>query len=133
MWVCASGCEIETVFAKAVGSGWAQWVQVYADSGEATNRFGDGTIGVPKELSDLAEEDEEPYCTECWDRCIWIGGDTMEIRCGCGSKLISLDEVWEDESATEVMFRCLGCGKAKTFSFKHTRVYRVEDKGDEML
>lgn len=46
-------------------------VLLYADSGMATNRWTDGTVGVSLDILRLAEEDESPLCPMCKEICKW--------------------------------------------------------------
>lgn len=46
-------------------------VLVHAD-GTCTNRFDDGSIGVSKELSDLAEDEESAHCPVCMAEAEWV-------------------------------------------------------------
>ena len=45
--------------------------------GESTNQWADGTVGVPEEIRDICEADEEPMCGKCLDEgrgvflCTW--------------------------------------------------------------
>ena len=45
-------------------------VIVYA-SGKASNRWADGTAGVPVLVRQEAEEDDEPYCPICHEVARW--------------------------------------------------------------
>jgi len=43
---------------------------IYAD-GTASDRWADGTVGVPPEAADMAAADEEPYCPVCDEYAKW--------------------------------------------------------------
>lgn len=39
--------------------------------GTVTNRWADGVVGVPEEIREDAEQDEEPFCPDCESYCEW--------------------------------------------------------------
>ena len=44
---------------------------VYGNGGESSNRFGDGTVGVPHWLQELAEWEDSVMCPECLHEAEW--------------------------------------------------------------
>jgi hypothetical protein len=72
MWVCPNGHKLTEVIASLPDSNGEMDVLVDAETGEATNRFYDGIVGVPDDLAELAEADESPMCPECLGECDWV-------------------------------------------------------------
>ena len=46
-------------------------VVLLTNDGTATNRYYDGTVGVPQETQEQAEADEEPLCAEHLEHIDW--------------------------------------------------------------
>ena len=46
-------------------------VLVNGRTGKATNRWGDGTVGVPASVAELAEEEMEAYMPYSFERYVW--------------------------------------------------------------
>lgn len=72
MWKCKGLCDTETVIAKPVWADCQEFVQVDRYTGESTNMFEDGIVGVPDDMARAAEEDEEPVCPSCFNYCDWM-------------------------------------------------------------
>ena len=80
-WVCPNGCEIEVVIANVLDStDEILGILVDAQTGRATNRWADGVAGVPKELKELAEEDDSPVCPICFEYCAWEEHKRIHLR-----------------------------------------------------
>lgn len=41
------------------------------NNGTPTGQYADGSFGVPREVREVAEEDEEPLCAECFNYVDW--------------------------------------------------------------
>jgi hypothetical protein len=71
MWQCDDGCQTDEVLAASPDKN-AGAILVNRKTGQATNRWWDGTAGVPELLSRLAEEDDHPMCPSCLGFCHWL-------------------------------------------------------------
>jgi len=65
--------------------GGKEWKEVevgviLTNSGRATNRWEDGTIGVPPEVQEMAEADEQPICGECRGEIDWKHFDKRSVE-----------------------------------------------------
>lgn len=85
-WVCPNGCETDVVLV----CGGNPYPDADIDDpdvmfqmtteGDYTNRFADGTIGVPKECHEFADGGDcmEPICPYCQALCINVAENESE-------------------------------------------------------
>ena len=84
MWICKARCETDDVIAHIPEELDPDGIGILVNrlSGEVSNRWGDGTVGLGfegDERTQFAAVDDTPQCPECHEACEWIEGNVVVL------------------------------------------------------